>query len=120
MGQLSLGVIARSRKENERRLAIHPRHVERIEAGLRRSIYLESGYGEGFGVPDGQLAGQVAGLRSRDQLLADCDVILLPKPLAPDLAEMREGQILWGWPHCVQNEDITQLGIDHKLTMIEF
>jgi len=94
--QLSLGVIARSRKENEHRLAIHPLHVERIEAGLRRRIYLERGYGERFGVPDGQLADHVAGLRTRDQLLADCDVIVLPKPLPQDLAQMREGQVLWG------------------------
>jgi len=118
--QLSLGVIARSRKENEHRLAIHPRHIERIEAGLRRRIYLERGYGERFGVPDGQLAGYVAGVRTRKELLADCDVILLPKPLPQDLAEMREGQILWGWPHCVQNDDITQLSIDRRLTLIAF
>jgi alanine dehydrogenase len=118
--QLSLGVIARSQKENEQRLAIHPLHVERIEAGLRRRIYLERGYGERFGVPDGQLADQVAGLRARDQLLADCDVILLPKPLPHDLAQMRQGQVLWGWPHCVQNQDITQLGIDRQLTLIAF
>ena len=51
---------------------------------------------ERFGVPDGQLAGQVAGLRTREQLLADCDVILLPKPLPQDLGQMREGQVLWG------------------------
>jgi len=112
--------MARSRKENERRLAIHPLHVERIEAGLRRRIYLERGYGERFGVPDQRLANYVAGLGARDQLLADCDVILLPKPLAADLGEMREGQVLWGWPHCVQNEDITQLGIDRRLTLIAF
>ena len=120
MDQFRLGVIARSRKDNEQRLAIHPLHVERIEAGLRRRIYLERGYGERFGVPDGHLAGYVAGLRTRDQLLADCDVILIPKPLPQDLAEMREGQVLWGWPHCVQNEDITQLGIDRRLTLIAF
>jgi alanine dehydrogenase len=118
--QFSLGVIARSRKDNEQRLAIHPLHVERIEAGLRRRIYLERGYGERFGVPDGHLADYVAGLRTREQLLADCDVILIPKPLPQDLAEMREGQVLWGWPHCVQNEDITQLGIDRRLTLIAF
>jgi alanine dehydrogenase len=118
--QFSLGVIARSRKDNEQRLAIHPLHVERIEVGLRRRIYLERGYGERFGVPDGHLADYVAGLRTRDQLLADCDVILIPKPLPRDLAEMREGQVLWGWPHCVQNEDITQLGIDRRLTLIAF
>ncbi len=120
MNQFSLGVIARSRKDNEQRLAIHPLHVERIEAGLRRRIYLERGYGERFGVPDGHLADYVAGVRTRDQLLADCDVILIPKPLPQDLAEMREGQVLWGWPHCVQNEDITQLGIDRRLTLIAF
>jgi alanine dehydrogenase len=120
MNEFSLGVIARSRKDNEQRLAIHPLHVERIEASLRRRIYLERGYGERFGVSDGHLADYVAGLRTRDQLLADCDVILVPKPLPQDLAEMREGQVLWGWPHCVQNEDITQLGIDRRLTLIAF
>ena len=120
MVQLSLGVMAHSRKENEHRLAIHPRHIERIEAGLRRRIYLERGYGERFGVLDGQLAGYVAGVRTRAELLADCDVILLPKPLPQDLADMREGQVLWGWPHCVQNPDITQLGIDRRLTLIAF
>ena len=115
-----MGVIARSQKENERRLPIHPLHVERIDADLRRRIYLERGYGERFGVPDGYLASYVAGFRSREQLLADSDVILVPKPLAQDLAEMHDGQILWGWPHCIQNEDITQLGIDRQLTLIAF
>ena len=43
MDQLSRGMMARSRKENERRPAIHPLHIERIEAGLRRQIYLERG-----------------------------------------------------------------------------
>jgi len=118
--QLSLGVMARSRKENEQRLAIHPLHIERIDAELRRRIYLERGYGERFGVPDEQLAGHVAGFRTREQLLADCDVILLPKPLPADLSELHEGQVLWGWPHCVQNQEITQLGIDRRLTLIAF
>src|SRR6516162_5402944 len=117
---LSIGVLARSQKENERRLAIHPMHLDRIDASLRRSVYLEHGYGEQFGMPDEQLADRVAGLRARDRLLAECDVIVLPKPLAQDLRQMREGQALWGWPHCVQNSDITQLGIDRRLTLIAF
>ena len=120
MDQLSLGVMARSRKESERRLAIHPLHIERIDAGLRRRIYLEHGYGERFGVPDERLAGHIAGFGTHEQLLADCDVILLPKPLPADLSELREGQVLWGWPHCVQNQEITQLGIDRRLTLIAF
>jgi alanine dehydrogenase len=118
--QLSLGVISRSRKESERRLAIHPLHVERIDADLRERIYLERGYGEQFGVPDEQLAPHVAGLRSREQILAECDIVLLPKPQAEDVAALRTGQVLWGWPHCVQDEEITQLSIDRRLTLIAF
>ena len=120
MEQLSLAVMSRSRKENELRLPIHPRHVERIEAGLRSRIYLERGYGEQFGVADEQLEPLVGGLRPREQLLAECDVILLPKPQPQDFAEMRTGQILWGWPHCVQDEKITQLSIEKRLTLIAF
>jgi alanine dehydrogenase len=120
VSQLSLGIIASSRKAHERRLAVHPAHVGWIDEGLRRRIYVEEGYGEPFGVPDRELAGQVAGLRSRDQLLAECDIVVLPKPLPPDLAAMRSGQVLWGWPHCVQHADVTQLAIDRKLTLLAF
>jgi alanine dehydrogenase len=112
--------MARSRKENERRLPIHPQHLRRIEPGLRSRIFLERGYGQRFGVPDEQLAPYVAGLLPRDRLIADCDVILHPKPLPQDLTELREGQILWGWPHCVQDQEITQLAIDRRLTLIAF
>jgi alanine dehydrogenase len=87
---------------------------------LRERIYLERGYGGRFGVPDEQLAPLVAGLRTRDQLLAECDVILLPKPQPQDLRDMRTGQILWGWPHCVQDSEITQLGVGKRLTLIAF
>jgi alanine dehydrogenase len=116
--QLSVGVIATSRKQDERRLAIHPEHVERIDAALRRRMFLEQGYGERFGFSDAQLAPLVGGLRSRDALLADCDVLLLPKPVPADLEGLRAGQVVWGWPHCVQDRDITQLAIDRGLTMI--
>ncbi|MEY9968741.1 alanine dehydrogenase [Streptacidiphilus sp. MAP12-16] len=120
MHQLTLGVIARSRKENERRLPIHPSHFERIDADLRGRIYLEHGYAERFGVSDEQLAPLVAGFRSHEELVAECDVILLAKPLAEELAELREGQVLWGWPHCVQDENVTQLAVDLRLTLIAF
>ncbi len=120
MDQLSLGVISRSRKEHERRLAIHPLHVQRIDAGLRERVYLERGYGKRFGVPDEQLASYVAGLGPREELLAECDVVLLPKPQPQDLAQMRAGQVLWGWPHCVQDREITQLSIERRLTLIAF
>ncbi|MDX6547294.1 MAG: hypothetical protein QOG33_844, partial [Gaiellales bacterium] len=118
MDHLTVGVVASSRKQDERRLAIHPAHFERIDAELRRQMFLEQGYGERFGFSDEQLAPLVGGLRSRDELFADCDVLLLPKPVPEDLETMRRGQVVWGWPHCVQDRQITQLAIDRGLTMI--
>jgi alanine dehydrogenase len=120
MDQLRLGVVAQSRKENERRLPIHPMHVKRIAADVRERIYLERGFGERCGVPDGRLRPWVAGLLNREELIAECDVILLPKPQPQDFRDMREGQVLWGWPHCVQDERITQLSIERRLTLIAF
>ncbi|WP_433337837.1 N(5)-(carboxyethyl)ornithine synthase [Spirillospora sp. CA-294931] len=120
MDQLTLGVVGRSRKEHERRLPIHPQHLERVEPRLRSRVFLESGYGERCGVPDDRLAPFVAGVLPRERLIAECDVILNPKPTAEDLAELRTGQVLWGWPHCVQNPEITQAAIDRRLTLIAF
>ncbi|MDY0944729.1 N(5)-(carboxyethyl)ornithine synthase [Frigoribacterium sp. CFBP9039] len=114
---LRLGVLATSRKPDERRLPIHPAHLERIDADLRASMTLERGYGLRFGIPDSDLEPLVA-LADRGQIIADSDVVLLPKPQADDLAGLRDGQTLWGWPHCVQDREITQLAIDKKLTLI--
>jgi alanine dehydrogenase len=116
--QLSLGLIATSRKADEHRLAIHPAHIGRIDASLRDSLFLEHGYGERFGFSDAGLAPLVAGFRTRDELLAESDVLLLPKPLAEDLETLRAGQVVWGWPHCVQDEPLTQLAIDRGVTLI--
>ncbi|WP_447038580.1 N(5)-(carboxyethyl)ornithine synthase [Streptomyces sp. DSM 118878] len=120
MQQLKLGIMSQTRKENEHRLPIHPAHFERIDADLQACIYLQTGYGEHFGVSDHQLTPWVAGFRSREELIAECDVILLAKPLHEDLAELRDGQVLWGWPHCVQDEKVTQAAIDRRLTLIAF
>lgn len=118
MAELTLGVFGRSRKENEHRLPIHPQHLGRIDKDLQGRIFLEEGYGDGFDVPTERLATVVGGFKSRTELIEECDVILLPKPLVEDLAELRDGQALWGWPHCVQQQDITQEAIDRRLTLI--
>lgn len=117
---LKLGIFGRSRKENERRLAIHPAHFARIDPDLRQQLYLEAGYGEPFGVSDEQLSAQVAGLLPRAELIAAADIVMIPKVLPGDLEELRDGQIVWGWPHCVQDVEVTQLAIDRRLTMIAF
>lgn len=115
---LHLGVIATSRKPDEHRLPIHPGHLERIDADLRASMTLERGYGARFGIADAELEPLVGPLVDRADVIARSDVVLLPKPQAADLAELRDGQTLWGWPHCVQDRAITQLAIDKHLTLI--
>ena len=37
-----------------------------------------------------------------------------------DVASLREGQVLWGWPHCVQDRELTQAAVDRRLTLIAF
>lgn len=115
---LRLALLATSRKADERRLPLHPSHLERLDADLRESVMLERGYGDRFGFTDAQLEPFVGTIATRAQIIAEADVITLPKPLAADVAELRDGQTLWGWPHCVQDRALTQLAIDKSLTLI--
>jgi alanine dehydrogenase len=115
---LTLGAVATSRKPDERRQAIHPAHLERIDADLRARMFLEHGYGDELGSSDAEIGPLVGGLRSREELFAQCDVLLLPKPLAEDLETLRPGQVVWGWPHCVQDREMAQLAIDRRVTLI--
>jgi alanine dehydrogenase len=115
---LTVGVAGTSLKENEQRVPIHPAHLPRIPENIRKYLVFEEGYGKPFGMPDEELKGLSGGLISRDALLRDSEIVLLPKPLAEDLKQIHEGGILWGWPHCVQGFEATQIAIDRKLTMI--
>ena len=120
MTKLDLAVLARSAKENEHRLPLHPHHLARLPDDIRPHVFLEEGYGASLGLDDDSLRTLVGGIASRADLMARCDVVLLPKPQASDLLAMREGQTLWGWPHCVQDPEITQIAIDRRLTLIAF
>ncbi|WP_308464719.1 N(5)-(carboxyethyl)ornithine synthase [Rathayibacter soli] len=120
MSDLTLGVLATTLKVDERRLPIHPGHLDRIDEALRRRMTFEYGYGHRFGMSDAVLSTFVGALGTREQVIASCDVVLLPKPQPADLHDLRDGQTLWGWPHCVQERTITQLAIDKRLTLIAF
>jgi alanine dehydrogenase len=117
---LALGVVGTSRKPDERRVPLHPRHLDRIDADLRARMILEQGYGERFGFSDERLGELVGAVRPREAVLAAADVVLLPKPQPADLAELPVGGVLWGWPHCVQDHELTQVAIDRRLTLIAF
>jgi alanine dehydrogenase len=118
MAALTMGVIGHARKENELRAPIHPAHLDRIDADLRQRMLFEAGYGVRFGYSDDWLRERVGHVVSREQLFERADIVLMPKPTEADFDSFRQGQVLWGWPHCVQGPAITQLGIDKRMTMI--
>lgn len=120
MTLLDLGVIGTSSKENEHRLPLHPEHLAGLAPDLRGRITLEQGYGERFGFTDSALQKVVGAIASREEILARSAVVLLPKPQHADLARLRQGAVLWGWPHCVQDPGLTQIAIDRELTLIAF
>ncbi len=111
---------ARPRRRTSTACRSTPAHPSRLDADLRARITLEHGYGERFGVSDAELGAHVGGIASRAEIIARSDVVLLPKPQLADVAELRDGQVLWGWPHCVQDRELTQLAIDKRLTLIAF
>ncbi|MBT8230483.1 MAG: N(5)-(carboxyethyl)ornithine synthase [Bacteroidia bacterium] len=118
MSLLTVGVFGSSRRKQERRVPIHPDQLEWIDNELRNQLFFEEGYGLPFGLDDDKLESMCGGIRSRSELFQSCDINLLAKPVQADFDKMKEGAIHWGWPHCVQQECITQTAIDKRLTLI--
>jgi len=115
-----LGVIGTSRKKDEKRVPIHPDHLSRLPEDIRKKLIFEKGYGEPFGLDDDFFVSQAGGVASRHELLTEIASVIIPKPVLADLQEIREGGFIWGYPHCAQQGDITQIAIDRKLTLIAF
>ena len=121
MSELSrFGIVGTSRKVGEHRIPIHPEHFDRIPGFVARRLVFERGYGERFGIPDSVLEKRFGGVATRAELLGECDGVLLPKPTVEDMLELRKGGILWGWPHCVQQQEITDVAVDRGQTVLAF
>ena len=115
-----LGVVGTSRKEDEKRVPIHPDHLSRLPIEIRKQLIFEKGYGASLGLDDDFFVSQSGGVASRHELLAEIGSVIIAKPVLADLQEIREGGLIWGYPHCAQQSDITQTAIDRKLTLIAF
>lgn len=116
----NIGIVGTSKKDDERRQPIHPNHLMRLPEEIRRKLVFEKGYGKPFNVDDDEIASHSAGVASRSELLADIGAVIIAKPVVSDLEELKEDGILWGYPHCAQQSEITQSAIDRRLTLIAF
>ena len=115
-----MGVIGTSRKEDERRVPIHPEHLKRLPEHIRRQLIFEKGYGAPFNIKDEEISDLTGGMATRNEILSDIGSAIIAKPILSDLQELKEGGLIWGYPHCAQQMEITQIAIDKKLTLIAF
>lgn len=120
MKKLILGVIGTSKKEDEKRVPIHPDHLIRLPESIRKQLIFEKGYGLPFGLEDDFFISNAGGVASRHELLSEIGSVIIAKPMLADLQEIREGGFIWGYAHCAQQDDTTQTAIDRKLTLIAF
>lgn len=116
----TIGVVGTSKKEDERRLPIHPDHLIRLPEEIRKKLVFEKGYGKPFKIDDDEITSLTAGIASRSEILSDIGSVIIAKPVLADLEELKEEGVLWGYPHCAQQSAITQLAIDRRLTLIAF
>lgn len=115
---MKAGIIKTSNKENEKRIPIFPEHIRYINSNILCNLIFEVGYGIEYGLTDSYLGNLGCIFASRDKIFKECELLILPKPVEDDLKMMHEGQILWGWPHCVQQTQIAQIAIERRLTYI--
>ena len=120
MALLKMGVIGTSKKEDERRVPIHPEHLKRLPEHIRKQLIFEKGYGKPFNIEDEEIIELTGGMATRHEILSDIGSVIIAKPILSDLQELKTGGILWGYPHSAQQKQITQTAIDKKLTLIAF
>lgn len=116
---IDIAVIGTSKKEDERRVPIHPRHIGLIPENIRGKLFFQKGYGIPFGLDDAQIQSFTGNaLLERDDLIGSFPAILITKPVLADFERMKEGAVVCGWIHSVQQCGIAQIAIDKKLTLI--
>jgi len=111
------GIFKTSYKENEKRVPIYPEHIKSLDKKLLERLIFEEGYGLDYGYTDEDLKKLGCSFATREDLY-QCDIIILPKPTVTDLAKMKDGGILCGWTHAVQQREITDIAIEKKLTLL--
>lgn len=102
-----------SKKENEHRRALVLDDIKKIKN--KSQLYFEKGYGNDIGFTDQDLIDLGCHVVDHETVLTK-DIIVDPKIGDADYLNHLNNQTLFGWVHAVQNRDITDKLINHKLT----
>ncbi len=106
----------KSAKENEKRIALFPEHIDLIKN--KSSLFIEKGYGELLGYSDEEYSDKGVSIVSKSEALSK-DIVCDPKIGDADyLSDLKEYQTIFGYIHALQNMDIRNKIIDNKLTAI--
>lgn len=101
-------------KENECRRALLPKDLVNVKNAS--NLYIEKNYGQVMGIGDEEYAKYGCNIVSHEEVLQK-DVICDAKiGDAGYLDKLKEGAIIFGWVHAVQNRDITDKILDSKMT----
>lgn len=116
---MKTAVISTSRKDQEKRVPIHPAQIKNIPSEIRHELYFETGYGIPFDMTDSEITSLTGNHPvSRNHLLSDFQSVIIAKPVEKDFEELSNETTVWGWIHSVQQNDVTQIAIDKQLTFI--
>ncbi len=100
-------------KENEYRRALTPDSLSSV--CHPEYIYIQKGYGEVLGFSDEEYRRYGAHVVSFDEVLLQ-NIICDPKVGDAEYLTILDEQVVFGWIHAVQNRDITDKLIEHRLT----
>lgn len=106
----------KSTKENEKRVAITFEDV--LKFNNKNMLFFEEGYYKNFNISDEYMIKSGLNVVPRNEILKK-DIICDPKAGDGEyIDELKDGTIVFGWIHAVQNRDITDKFINNKLTAI--
>lgn len=107
-----------SKKENENRRAILPKHIANIKN--RDLLFVEEGYGNALGIDDCEYRDMGCHIAVRREILSK-DIICDPKAGDGDyLNRLKPSQIVFGWIHATRNKPIADAIINARATAFAF
>lgn len=104
----------KSRKENENRRALIPKHINLIKHP--EQLFFETGYGEVLNISDEEYKKYGCHVVSYEETLKQ-DVICDPKIGDAEYLGDLKNQIIFGWVHAIQNREIAERIKNSKLTV---
>lgn len=107
-----------SHKENEKRLALVPKDMLKIEN--LSALYFERGYGKDFNISDNDYLALGCQVVSREEVLSQ-GIICEPKIGDSDyLSKLTEETVIFGWVHAAGNDTMITTLLNKQFKMYEW